>query len=436
VGPANNNSPTINGSAEGGANIQLFSDSSCTTQIGSGSATFGGTLAVVASVANDVTTSIYGKAIDLAGNASSCSLTSVSYVEDSTPPAAPLVTGTTPATRANTQAVSVQGTAEANSIVVIYSDVGCSAVVASGSTSGGGNFSIGITPPWNSVVSYYAKATDAAGNGSTCSATSATYEAYTIPSGMAVLKGTQSNAPTTPTNLNQSTAYSMQWSSSDFDLNYYQHSTSTNSHQLKVLMAGDYLISLNLPVTGTAANGSVRSVIRVNGTTVNGSQAQSSYMAAGATGHDQSSNQVAILVSNLAANDVIDVTVETGGIVGTITTLDGATLTAEFISSSRTIFTASATQTTNSTNLNQAAAYPLKWTSGIKDSGFTHDNVTNPGNVTLDAVGTYVVHVNIPVTGSSNNVNAKLLLKVNGIALCRKTGVNFKFALGERYHIS
>lgn len=417
LGPANNNSPTVNGTAEAGATIHLFSESSCTTQIGTGSATFGGTFAVAATVANDSVTSIYGRAIDAANNSSSCSLTSVSYVEDSTPPAAPTVTNTTPATRANTQAVSVEGTAEANSSLVIYSDAGCTTTVASSSTSGGGTFSVGITPPWNTVVSYYAKATDAAGNGSACSATSASYEAYTIPAGMAVLQGTQTNAPTTPTNLNQSTAYSMQWSSSDIDMNYYQHSTTTNSHQLKVLVAGDYLVSFNLPVTGTVTNGSVRSVIRVNGVAVNGSQAQSSYMAIGAAGHNQSSNQVAILVPSLVVNDIIDVTVETGGIAGTITILEKATVTAEFVSSARTIFTASATQTTNSTNLNQTTAYPLKWTSGIKDSGFTHDNVINPGNITLDAIGTYVVHVNIPVTGSSTNVNAKLVLKLNGTAV-------------------
>ena len=43
------------------------------------------------------------------------------------------------------------------------------------------------------------------------------------------------------TNLNQATAYALEWGSSDFDENYFAHSTATNKERLVVKSAGDYL---------------------------------------------------------------------------------------------------------------------------------------------------------------------------------------------------
>src|SRR5204863_620842 len=100
--PANNNAPKIIGSAEAGSTVKLYTNASCTSAVaGSGSAAAFASPGLTVSVADDSTTSFYATAADAAGNASACSSTSVTYVEDSTAPAAPTVTSTSPASPAN-----------------------------------------------------------------------------------------------------------------------------------------------------------------------------------------------------------------------------------------------------------------------------------------------------------------------------------------------
>src|SRR5207249_1318193 len=102
VSPANNNAPKIIGSAEGGSTVKLYTNASCTSAlVGSGGAAAFASPGLSVSVRDDSTTSFYATAADAAGNVSACSSSSVTYVEDSTPPAAPTVTSTSPASPAN-----------------------------------------------------------------------------------------------------------------------------------------------------------------------------------------------------------------------------------------------------------------------------------------------------------------------------------------------
>lgn len=414
--PANNNAPTVNGTAEANSIVTLYSDSGCVTVIGSGTADGGGAFGFTVGVADNSTTNIYGRSSDLAGNASVCSLASLTYVEDSIAPVMPVISGTVPATRSSLQLMTLEGSAEASSTVRVYSDAACTALVTSGAAGGLGTFSVSVTAPWNQNITYYANSADAAGNSSSCSATSAGYEAYTIAVGAAYLKGTTTTAPSTPDNVNQTTAYSMLWSSSDYDYNYYEHSAVTNSHQLKVKVAGDYLMSFTLPATGAVAGANLITDIRVNGVAPADTRAQS-YYTANLGGHRDSSINITVLLPGLAANDLIDATVKLGNAAGVVTVSGAATLHAEYVGGARTIFRATATQTTNSTNLNQATAYPLQWTNTIADSGFTHSNSTNPEAITLDAVGDYIVYVNVPLSGAVSNGNVKAIVSLNGSAV-------------------
>ena len=87
--PANDNTPQVSGSSAPGTTVKLFSSPTCTgTPLGSGSAVEFAAGGIQASVANDSTTTIYASA-SLAGVNSICSATSVTYREDSTPPAGP-----------------------------------------------------------------------------------------------------------------------------------------------------------------------------------------------------------------------------------------------------------------------------------------------------------------------------------------------------------
>jgi len=175
--PANNNSPSITGTAEDGSTVQLYTGSACNSAVSGGTATAsGGTFSIPVTVADDTTTTFSATATDAASNVSGCSTVTYTYVEDSTPPAAPSVSGTTPASPSNNASPSITGTAEDGSTVKLYTDASCTSAVAGGSgTATGGNFSIAVTVSANSSTDFYATATDAASNVSTCSTTHVTY---------------------------------------------------------------------------------------------------------------------------------------------------------------------------------------------------------------------------------------------------------------------
>lgn len=413
LGPANNDSPTVNGTAEANATIQLYSDAACTTPLASGSASAGGVIAIVQAVSDDSTTNLYATATDAAGNTSPCSTPALAYVEDSTPPAIPVISGTTPHLRSDLQAATIDGTAEASATIGVFSDAACTTPVGTG-TASGGNFNVAITAPLDEVVTYYATATDAAGNASACSSTSANYEAYSIPSGVGFFVGTRTVANT---NFNQASASPLQYTTADFDSAYYTHSILSNTEQITVNMAGDYLISLNLPATGAVTSGALRAVVRVNGVEQTHALSQS-YYTSNSNGHRDSSLQFSALLEGLNVNDVVDISVvQVSTATGTISISGQFGVYMEYIAPSRVAFAATATRTTNSTNLNQGTAYDLQWAHGRMDSGFTHSNSTNTQNITLDAVGTYLVHVNMPMNGAVTNAAVKMIIELNGTPL-------------------
>ncbi len=100
VGPANNNSPAISGTAEAGSTVKLYTTGACT-----GAPTATGTAAgfaspgITVSVSDDTSTTFKATATDSAGNVSGCSGSSVTYVEDSTTPALPASLGAQRSTR-------------------------------------------------------------------------------------------------------------------------------------------------------------------------------------------------------------------------------------------------------------------------------------------------------------------------------------------------
>jgi len=167
--PANNNSPVIKGAAPAGSAVHLYANSSCTgTPVGNAlAASFAAGITV--SVADNTTTTFYANATNSWG-ASSCSSTSVSYTEDSTPPAKPSVTSTNPASPANNNAPKVIGSAEAGSTVKLYVNGTCtSAVAATGTAAAFASPGLVVSVGDNTSTTFYATATDAAGNVSACS---------------------------------------------------------------------------------------------------------------------------------------------------------------------------------------------------------------------------------------------------------------------------
>src|SRR5207244_2251857 len=121
------------------------------------------------SVADDSSTTYYAAATDAAGNVSPCS-GGVTYVEDSTSPVAPSSLAVSPASPANDNAPKVSGTAEAGSTVKLYTNSSCTgAVAASGTAAAFSSPGLSAAVADDSTTTFYATATDAAGNASPCS---------------------------------------------------------------------------------------------------------------------------------------------------------------------------------------------------------------------------------------------------------------------------
>lgn len=78
--PSANLNPSIVGITEAIASIEIFSDSGCTSSVATGSADLSGNFAIPVTVLVETTTQYWAKAVDTAGNATSCSATSATYL--------------------------------------------------------------------------------------------------------------------------------------------------------------------------------------------------------------------------------------------------------------------------------------------------------------------------------------------------------------------
>jgi hypothetical protein len=93
--PANDNNPSVIGSAEASSTVALYTNAGCSgTPVASGGAAAFASPGLTVSVLDNSTTSFYAKATDLLSQTSSCSSGSVVYVEDSTSPPTPTPTPT------------------------------------------------------------------------------------------------------------------------------------------------------------------------------------------------------------------------------------------------------------------------------------------------------------------------------------------------------
>jgi PKD repeat protein len=94
--PANVNSVTVKGAAEAGSTVHVYTNATCRgTPAASLAASAFASPGAEILVADDQTTTFYATATDAAANTSQCSVSSLAYREDSTPPAPPRLDGPT-----------------------------------------------------------------------------------------------------------------------------------------------------------------------------------------------------------------------------------------------------------------------------------------------------------------------------------------------------
>ena len=170
--------PKIKGNAPAGSTVSLFNNATCAGgAIGTGTATEYAGAGITAVVpGTQATTTIYAQARKAGESVSACSSTFVSYTRDTVAPAVPTLTGVSPASGSTSTTPAVKGTAEAGSTVTLFKTADCSgAAAATGTAATFGAAGIPASVVAGSTTTFKAKATDAAGNVSACSATSVAY---------------------------------------------------------------------------------------------------------------------------------------------------------------------------------------------------------------------------------------------------------------------
>ncbi len=188
--PANDNDPELIGTAEAASTVTLYraaTSADCTPAnlTASGAAASFASPGITVAVADGSTTTFRAKATDQAGNVSGCSAP-IAYEEDSLAPSAPTLSSSAPASPANDNNPKLIGTAEAGSIVTLYSaatsaDCIPANALASGTAASFASLGIAVPVADNSTTTFRVTATDLAGNVSGCSAGSLSYEEVSPP---------------------------------------------------------------------------------------------------------------------------------------------------------------------------------------------------------------------------------------------------------------
>jgi hypothetical protein len=174
--PSMNNTPIIQGTAEAHSVIKMYTTGSCSGPVAGTTITaVSGIFSVMVNVPSNSITTITATATDSAGNVSLCSA-GLTYVHDTSPPAAPVLTGTSPGSPANNNSPHILGISEPGAQIAMYTDPSCVLPpVSTGVANGSGLFSIVVTVGDNTTTTFYAHATDAAGNVSGCTSSGITY---------------------------------------------------------------------------------------------------------------------------------------------------------------------------------------------------------------------------------------------------------------------
>ncbi|QSQ17678.1 hypothetical protein [Myxococcus landrumensis] len=172
VSPSNSLTPQVRGTAEKGSTVQVFKGPGCVEPVlGSAvaEASTGVFSASVAVIAN-TTTAFSARALDPAGNASACTPSVISFVQDSLAPAAPVLTGFQPVSPSTSLTPQVRGTAETGGTVQVFRGPGCVApvMVSALADVSTGAFTASVTVIANTTTDFSARVMDPAGNLSAC----------------------------------------------------------------------------------------------------------------------------------------------------------------------------------------------------------------------------------------------------------------------------
>ena len=201
--PANANTPLIVGQSDPGTTLKLYDTANCTgAPVATGTAAELASPGIEVSVADNTSTTFRAQATDSLGDTSDCSASAVTYVEDSLAPAEPDLTDTDPDSPANANTPLIKGSAETGATVSLFTSADCSGTpAATGSAAAFASPGLQVTVADDSDTTFRARATDAAGNASACSADSISYQEVSGPPAAPVLTPFGSASPANQNNV-------------------------------------------------------------------------------------------------------------------------------------------------------------------------------------------------------------------------------------------
>ncbi len=192
VSPMNQNSVIVLGQGEPLTLVRVFTNAFCEgAASGENYITETGDFAVPVTVADDSTTTFWAAGVDPQGGLSACSETSVTYIEDSTPPKMPFVLAGDPSPPSSSTAATVFGDTDPFAVVTLFTTADCSgAPVIELQAQPTGAFTAGVTVAPNDTTWFYAVAVDAANNSSGCTPEGFAYRHDDIPPALPTLDST------------------------------------------------------------------------------------------------------------------------------------------------------------------------------------------------------------------------------------------------------
>ncbi|MBC98222.1 MAG: hypothetical protein CME63_10755 [Halobacteriovoraceae bacterium] len=250
---------------------------------------------------------------------------------------------------------------------------------------------------------------------------------FTVPNiyaqvqGYGVFQGNTTTAPSDVDNLFQANPYSIKWNIEKFDSSYFSHSNTNFSHQITFATAGNFHLSLSIPLEEVSGNNrrSVRAEVYINGAPIDIGRAESGYIRDN-NDHTKSSLHLDLILSDLKVDDILEVKViKATTPTGKVRT-SGAKLFLQYIEPAREVLLLKGQETIAGANLNPISATPFSWTeTELKTAAFSHSSAAGQ-SVTFNQSGDYRVSLNIPLQDPSGCPNsnyrssAQAIIKVNG----------------------